>query len=607
MAFDLASAKPIDEAFNTALSPDEEAQFGEWKSKNAPNDSGADYDLRGAFKAGLTPAGPEAGVNEGHWPDTFKKPNHPTFSVESKYAKFGNPGRWEGNNFIPGTGGFDLASAKPAGEALGPKDVPDMPEKQAPAAEQPKLPLPLDLLARGGRKVAGDLDAAASIASSIPAQLIGRGVAVAHGLFGGKYGTQEGAGEAQAAGAKVANALTPDVSSNAGQEAMDQFSKMVDASKIEGAGPMMPEVSGPAGGPLVMAGREVPANVVAAGKAGLKITPDEAGAGAVGRTAAGLSGEAKLAKGVSNENQAPLIQKISKDLELPKDTVLDREATEAVREKQGQAYEVVRKTGKVTADDAFRTDLEAAAKDVRTAAEDFDHRKASPILKIVDSLLEKDTFDANSAVSEIKNLRKDAKKAFRTGDEELGIGSLDVASALEGVLDRHIEKLSTSNEYGGLQIAPDAMNALKKARVIIAKSYAADKALRGTEINPQVYARMLENRVPLTGGSKEVAEFARDFPRSSQKPSHMPTKGPDWSDVIMALASGGKSIVKTAGLSALRPAGRAVLASDAYQALQRSHPSAAVPVPGPNAVGILGPAAMVGNSKRREVMQKRGD
>lgn len=496
-----------------------------------------------------------------------------------------------------------ISAYKPSSEpTLGPKDVPDMPEKQVPAAEEP-----IGLLGRLGSKGIGNVDAAASIASSIPAQLIGRGVGVVNAFMPSNYGTQEGAARAQATGAGVANALTYEARSGAGQEAMDQFSKMVDASKIEGAGPMLPEVRGPAGGPLVMAGREVPANVVAAGRAGLKITPDEAGAGAVGRTAAGLSGEAKLSKNLSNENRSPIVAKISKDLELPKDTVLDREATEAVREKQGQAYEVVRKTGKVTADDAFRTDLEAAAKDVRTAAEDFGHRKESPILKIVDSLLEKDTFDANSAVSEIKNLRKDAKKAFRTGDEELGMGSLDVARALENVLDRHVEKLSTSNEYGGLQISPDAMEALKKARAIIAKSYAADKALRGTEINPQVYAKMLENRVPLTGGSKEVAEFARDFPRSSQKPSHMPTKGPDWSDVIMALASGGKSLVKTLGLSALRPAGRAILSSDIYQRLQRSQPSASVGVPSPDAVGILGPAAMVGNSKRREVMQKRGD
>lgn len=484
-------------------------------------------------------------------------------------------------------GGFDIASAKPVGEQLGPKDVPDMPAKAAaPTGEEPLALKVVKAPLEAGRRLLGDADAALSIGSGIPAQLIGRGVAVAHGILGGKYGTQEGAAEAQAAGSKVADALTYEARTDAGKESMDRFGKMVEASKVEGMGPMMPQ-GAPAGGPAVIAGRNVSARVVAAGRAGLTVTPDEAGAGIVGRTAAGLSGEAKLAKNISNRNQSPLIEKIATDLELPKETPLDREATEAVRAKNGQAYEVVRKTGKVTVDDAFRADLEDAVKDVKTASEDFGHRKESPLLKIVTSLSEKESFDANSAVSEIKNLRKDAKKAFRAGDDELGIGSLDVARALEDVLDRHIETLSTSNEYGGLQISPEAMAALKKARVMIAKSYAADKALRGTEINPQVYAKMLEDRVPLTGGAKEVGEFARDFPRSAQKPSHMPTKGPDWSDVIMALASGGKSVLKTAGLSVLRPAGRAILASDIYQALQRSQPSAHVPIPSPDAATIL--------------------
>jgi hypothetical protein len=67
-------------SYETALTPSEEQQFAQWKLKYAPNDSGADYDLRGAFKAGLTPD-----AKSGHWPDTFKKPNHPTFSPESVY------------------------------------------------------------------------------------------------------------------------------------------------------------------------------------------------------------------------------------------------------------------------------------------------------------------------------------------------------------------------------------------------------------------------------------------------------------------------------------------------------------------------------------------
>ena len=65
--------------YNTPLSPAEEQQFLQWaKQTNRLNDL-YDYDMRGAWKAGA------AQSDEGHFPDTFKKPNHPTFSAESKY------------------------------------------------------------------------------------------------------------------------------------------------------------------------------------------------------------------------------------------------------------------------------------------------------------------------------------------------------------------------------------------------------------------------------------------------------------------------------------------------------------------------------------------
>lgn len=84
--------------YTTKLSKADEAKFAEWKRRHAPNDSGVDYDLRGAFRAGATPA-----VN-GHWPDTFKKPNHPTFSEESIYSQRDPSlpaGRWDGETFLP--------------------------------------------------------------------------------------------------------------------------------------------------------------------------------------------------------------------------------------------------------------------------------------------------------------------------------------------------------------------------------------------------------------------------------------------------------------------------------------------------------------------------
>jgi hypothetical protein len=84
------------QSFDTPLSGDQEAAFQGWKRKFAPNDSGEDYDLRGAFKAGVT-----SDPATGHWPDTFKKPNHPTFSDESQYAGSGAPGSWKGGKFSP--------------------------------------------------------------------------------------------------------------------------------------------------------------------------------------------------------------------------------------------------------------------------------------------------------------------------------------------------------------------------------------------------------------------------------------------------------------------------------------------------------------------------
>lgn len=62
--------------YNTKLSSPDEKQFQ--AAHPNPGDS-FDYDMRGAWKSGATQAG------NGHYPDTFKKPNHPTFSDQSQY------------------------------------------------------------------------------------------------------------------------------------------------------------------------------------------------------------------------------------------------------------------------------------------------------------------------------------------------------------------------------------------------------------------------------------------------------------------------------------------------------------------------------------------
>lgn len=66
--------------YNTALTPEQEQQFQVWAKSLGKQGSSYDYDMRGAW---LNGAGQAA---NGHFPDTYKKPNHPTFSDQSQYS-----------------------------------------------------------------------------------------------------------------------------------------------------------------------------------------------------------------------------------------------------------------------------------------------------------------------------------------------------------------------------------------------------------------------------------------------------------------------------------------------------------------------------------------
>lgn len=62
-------------------------KYEQWRSQ-LPTElqSDSDYDLYGAYLSGFKPS------ENNHLPDTFKLPNHPTFSKESIYANDETPG-----------------------------------------------------------------------------------------------------------------------------------------------------------------------------------------------------------------------------------------------------------------------------------------------------------------------------------------------------------------------------------------------------------------------------------------------------------------------------------------------------------------------------------
>jgi hypothetical protein len=312
--------------------------------------------------------------------------------------------------------------------------------------------------------------------------------------------------------------------------------------------------------------------VAAARKVGLKITPEEAHGGIITRNAASLAGEPKLAKLASRKNAPVLNDLIRKDLALPDDVPISRQALAQIRAEEGLKYDTVKSVGRFGTDAKYQADLHEITKSFDTAAKDFSHRSENPFKKTMEGL-KVESMDAAAAVEEIKLLRFDADKAYRTGDPGLGKAFKAAAQALDDQLARHLDR------HAGA-VADPAMKAAvadyKNARVRIAKSYAAEKALveETGNINPAVYGRELNKGKPLTGGAKQVGEFSNAFPRSTQRTERLGATGATFFDYllggsagIMGTALGGMPGAAGVALGASRPIARSVLLSDPVQSV----------------------------------------
>lgn len=113
LAQDMLPLADMTDSYNTPLSPQEEQQFQEWAGKHNKLKDLYDYDMRGFWKN-------KEGFNErGHGPDTYKKPNHPTFSDQSQYHGVDGHqgGQWTGSDekgwtFTPGPTNYDYRSSE---------------------------------------------------------------------------------------------------------------------------------------------------------------------------------------------------------------------------------------------------------------------------------------------------------------------------------------------------------------------------------------------------------------------------------------------------------------------------------------------------------------
>lgn len=310
------------------------------------------------------------------------------------------------------------------------------------------------------------------------------------------------------------------------------------------------------------------------------LTPSEGGGGFITKTVEGLSGEEKLSKGVAKGNAEKAARALADEIGIAADAEVTRESIAAARRAAHAPYEEARSLGEIQAGPAYAKALDAIEQQYKSASKSFPNARKNTAQEVMETVegYRVPSFDASSAIDQIKTLREDANRAYAKGDGALGKAYKSLATAIEDALVEHVEALG-KNQPALLAPHRGLVDRLKQARTRIAKSYEMDKALdKDGAINPQKYRDMEKKGKPLSGAAKDVATLAEDAPRSFRRDTGGNVLFPTWADVIMGgvasgaegaahgLASGGATLP----LMFARPAARAIMSSEPYQAFQAS-------------------------------------
>lgn len=248
-------------------------------------------------------------------------------------------------------------------------------------------------------------------------------------------------------------------------------------------------------------------------QSGYVVPPADLQPGVATELLSGLSGKIKTAQVASQRNQSITDKLVRKELGLAADDVLNADVLQSIRQQAGQAYAPVKQAGMVTADKTYMKALDDIGQTYKGASDAFPGIAKNEVGDMVQSL-KVGQFDSGGAVDAIKVLREQADKAFRTGDTGLGKATKEAAAAIESQLERHLS--ATGNT--------DALDALREARKIIAKTYSVQKGLNSQtgEVSAQALAKQLEKGKPLSGELRTIAEMGQAFPKAMQSLKEAP-------------------------------------------------------------------------------------
>jgi hypothetical protein len=301
------------------------------------------------------------------------------------------------------------------------------------------------------------------------------------------------------------------------------------------------------------------ATIGSAQEAGYVFPPAQINPSTANRVMEGFAGKLTTAQNASSKNQSVTNTLIKREIGLPPEAPLSLDTIRAARADAAKAYEPVRNFGTVEADGPYAQALD----DIATKYDKSHGGMNSLRNSQVEGLLQdasKLQLDSNNAVELLRNLREqgfaNASPLAKGSDRAVGKTQLAVANAVEDLLDRRLAEAGQ----------PEVLQAFRDARVRIAKTFTAEKALNPAtgNIDASKIAAMFRKDKPLTGGFETVGRTAAAFPKAT---AEIKTSLPQLSplDYMGGMLAGGAAGPGAALGMFARPLARASILSRPYQ------------------------------------------
>lgn len=288
---------------------------------------------------------------------------------------------------------------------------------------------------------------------------------------------------------------------------------------------------------------------------GYAIPPTSANPTAKNAILESLGGKLLTEQKASLKNQQITNTLARRAIGLADDAPLSSETLAGIRRQAGDVYEQAKNLGTFTTDQKFMSELSAISRETSKVSKEFPELLDKGIGELV-SQFKRKTISAESTVELTKLLRERASAAYRAGNTEIGKANRSISNALEGLMERNIQKGA----------APQFLKAFRDARTMIAKTHTIEDAMdEAGNVSSRKLATMLSRNDPLSGELKVAARFADTFPKANQdaKRSMLPGSPLDWA--VAGGASIGMGDPRAMALLAVRPSVRAAMLSRPYQ------------------------------------------